>query len=65
MDPRAKAALAAWSRYASTVLMGGTPQQRRWAFEKAMEAEEKLALAEFAERARERRRKAGTALHGS
>lgn len=64
MEARAKAALAAWDCYGSAVLMCATPQQRRWAFERAMEAEEKLALVEFAEQARERRRKAATALHG-
>jgi hypothetical protein len=29
---------AAWMRYASTVRMGGTPQQRRWAFDAALKA---------------------------
>lgn len=61
MDARAKAALAAWECYRSTVCMGGTPFQRRWAFDKALEAEEKLAKVERAEQARERRRKVATA----
>jgi hypothetical protein len=30
---------AAWERYGSTVRLGGTVDQRRWAFDRALEAE--------------------------
>lgn len=39
--PVAKAAQAAWANYVSTVVLGGTPDQRRWAFDAAMRAERK------------------------
>jgi hypothetical protein len=34
---------AAWQRYGSTVCMGGTPQQRAWAFSHALRAEQRVA----------------------
>lgn len=37
---------AAWNRYASTVLCGGTPEQRQWAFDRALDAQDKLAVHE-------------------
>lgn len=33
----------AWANYQSTCMTGGTPEQRRWAFERANHAEDKLA----------------------
>lgn len=65
MDARAKAAIAAWDRYRSTVCMGGTREQRRWAFDQALDAEDKLAKVEQAEQERARRQKAAAALHGA
>ena len=44
-----KAAAAAWARYDSAVRTGGTPAQRRWAFDTALAAEEKLAVHERAQ----------------
>lgn len=39
----AKTADTAWAAYASTVRTGGTPDQRRWAFDRANRAEDALA----------------------
>lgn len=49
---------AAWERYASTVRTGGTKEQRRWAFERAMEVETKYGKADSANRRRDERRRA-------
>lgn len=38
-------AKAAWDRYGSTVRMGGTPEQRRWALDQALAAEGRLPVA--------------------
>lgn len=51
-DPRlqlANAAAAAWASYSSTVQMGGTPEQREWAFGHALTAETRLAEHEGAQ----------------
>lgn len=45
-----KAAEAAWSAYASTCRMGGTPEERRWTFQRALEAERKVARLTLAHR---------------
>ena len=58
----AKAAGAAWERYRSTVLMGGTPEQRRWAFDVALKAEGKLAEMEMSLAERGRRARSVKAL---
>jgi hypothetical protein len=45
-DPRHQldaTADAAWGRYVSTITTGGTPVQRQWAFDRWMEASDKLA----------------------
>lgn len=49
---RAKAATAAWDRYRSTYFYGGTPQEKSWAFEHALVAEEKAIPWGQADRAR-------------
>lgn len=60
-DPRVELAAKAekaWSKYASAVRSGGTPQQRRFAFKQARVADEKLAELElrmFGERQAQRR----------
>jgi hypothetical protein len=51
VTPAEKAAEAAWSHYASTCRMGGTPAERRWAFTKALKAERKASRLELARRA--------------
>lgn len=47
-----KAAEAAWARYRSTVMMGGTPAERDNAYTAARRAEHKLWIAEGSEAAR-------------
>ncbi len=37
-------AAAAWDRYASTVYMGGTPEERQWALDLAVKADDLLAV---------------------
>ena len=49
-DPRvplAKAAGAAWANYDSTVRLGGTKEQRKWAYERATAAEDALLKVEW------------------
>jgi hypothetical protein len=41
---------AAWHTYGETVLFGGTPEERRWRFDKALRAEAKLQEREAMER---------------
>lgn len=33
----------AWGRYKSTVITGGTPEQRRWACDQAVRADDRVA----------------------
>ena len=47
-----KAADAAWARYQSSVVLGGTPAQRRWAFEAAVKAEDAVIRDRWAQGAR-------------
>jgi hypothetical protein len=52
-----KQAKAAWDRYGSCVRTGGTPEQRRFAFDQAMALEEKVGKVNQAERLRLERAK--------
>lgn len=45
-------ATAAWEAYRSTCANGGTPEQRLWAFRKALDAEDRLARLDTAHRGR-------------
>ena len=50
-DPHAKAARDAgnaWKAYRSTCMLGGTREQRKWACQQAVKAEEQLAKVEQA-----------------
>ena len=60
----ASKAIAAWGRYASAVRTGGTPEQRRFAFDVAVKAEEKLAEHDLRVTVPERRKAAARALSG-
>ncbi len=40
----------AWTRYSNCVLMGATPEQRQWALDLAVKADDRLAAHDRAER---------------
>lgn len=55
----------AWEKYESTVRTGGTPQQRRFACDVAVRADEKLAAFDRAQQSRTQRERQARALSGA
>jgi hypothetical protein len=58
-------AAAAWARYESTVRTGGTPEQRRYACDAAVEADRRLAAFDHAQLPQRVREAAARALSGA
>lgn len=67
-DPRhllSATSAAAWRNYASTVRMGGTDEERRFAFSLALKADGQLAAFDFEQLPAKRRAAAARALSGA